>query len=175
MPVTAATNPMMGGTYGAGGPAKGQYHCIVNDAQITEAKTGRLQLVTEFFVRDDPNHPAKQNKKLTKWWQCFPMPDDDAEKAKNMRGMWKRLVYDGFGMKWPDSEKPFDPRVLIGKTAWVLMGDTKGADGQPRVGVVAVAQTQEGLPLPKNGATDMAAAAVAGAAPSRVMGGRARR
>lgn len=151
--VTAATVQVKFGGEFSNGPAKGQYHVIVSDAQIGAAKSsGRPNITLDIFVKNDPGHPNKEGKRLQKLFQSLPMESDDADKRKSMRGMVKRLCYDGFGVEYPTEEKDLDPRVWIGKTAWVLVGDQKDQSGQLRTGIVAVAQKQEQLPLPK-GAT----------------------
>lgn len=149
MAITGAPSFGGGGSFSAGGPEKGQYHCIVADATTGESKNGRPKLTLVFNVHNDPNHPAKQGKKLTTMFQYATMDTDEKDKADVMKGMLKRLVYDPFGLPWGAEFKPLDTRKLVGKEVWVLIGDNKQADGTLRNGVVALSATQEGLPLPK--------------------------
>lgn len=135
-----------GGTFTTGG-AKGDYHCRVDDAQITVASTGRLQFVLDLSVHNDPDHPGKEGKKLKKMFQSLAMPEDDKEKADQMRGMLKRFYYDGFGEKWPTDSKPIEARKWIGKEAWVRLDVDK--DKPEFTKVTHIAQNKEGLPTPK--------------------------
>lgn len=143
-----------GGTYSSG-PSDGQYHVKVTDAQLGASSKGTPQMVLEFTVANDPNHPAKEGKKLTKKFITLgpadPTAADAAEKMEKIKGMMKRFLFDGFGMKWPESDKPQDPRDWVGKSVWVQVAKVAGRDG-PRADIVAIAQTQEGLPVVKGGA-----------------------
>lgn len=160
--------PSLGGAVADFSTAKGNYHVEVLDASYGESKTGRAQLILQLVYKNDPNHPASEGKKLTRIYQSMPAEGDDADKVKMMKGIIKRMIFDGFGLKWSTDEKPFDPRVLVGKQAWVQVGDTKKADGTASTGITHVAQTLETLPIPRG---VQAAAATAGA-PRR--GGRGR-
>ena len=117
-------------------------------------------------MKNDPNNPGKEGKKLTKVFQSLPMEGDEEDKILTMRGMVKRFLYDGFGIKWPEKETALDPRDWVGRAAWVQIGDQKGADGQPRAGVTHIAQTAEALPLPKKAALAATGPAKATAKPA---------
>lgn len=148
MGITGQTTATMmgGGTYTAGGP-KGAFHIRVADASIGLASTGRPQFILDLEVHNDPDHPGKEGKKLKKMYQSGVVEEDGQEKGDTMRGMLKRLCYDGFGIPWTTDGKPIDPRKWIGKEAWVMLDTDKNNPDFTRV--VAVAQTKEGLPLPK--------------------------
>lgn len=166
--------PMQGGEYSTYSLDKGNYRCKVTDASYGEAKTGRQQLILDLTVEGDPNHPAKEGKRLTRHYQSVVMPaSDDADKIKTLKGFWKRMISDGFALKWdPLNAKPFDPRTLIGKIVFVQIGNTKRADGSPAQGVVALAPTADKLPAVKIDTGTGAAAAVGG---NGAAGGRRRR
>lgn len=136
----------------------GNYHVKVEDAGNGQSdNTQRGHTWAQLVVHNDPNHAAREGKKLMKMFVNFPMPDDPEDKAKIMRGFRKRLIYDGFGFDWPKKTetKPFDPRKLIGREAWVQIRTDK--DGKSNV--YAVAQDIENLPKLKKAAIDPATAA----------------
>ena len=165
--------PKLGGTFSNGGAAEGNYRTEVADAQISEASTGRPQVVLDLTVRNDPNHPSKEGKRLTKMYQSLPQEGDDPENAKVTKGIIKRLIFDGFGLEWAKDEKPFDPRVLVGKMAWVQIAKKKDNKGIERSNVVAISQTAEGLPIPR--VSPEAIAAKGGAKSGAKNGASARR
>lgn len=136
-----------GGTYSTG-PAAGVYHVIVNEAALgTAQKTSRPYIGLDLFGKDDPNNSAKNGKRVTKQRVYSAMESDDDDKQKTMRGMTKRTLCDGYGLKWPADGKSLDPRQLVGKTAWVLIGPKKNEEtGEIRNEVIAVAQDKEKLP-----------------------------
>jgi hypothetical protein len=152
MPLASTSPGVVGGSYSTG-PAHGQYHCVVNDAAITESRTGRPMATLKLVVKDDPNHQSKESKGLGRdIRQSLPMDSDDPEKVGVMKGMVKRMLYDGFDMPWPDEAMPLDKfkaeiRKWVGKQCWVNIGDTKQADGTMGPGVTDVAITQEKLPV----------------------------
>lgn len=168
MAITGAPQILVGGAV-SNGPALGDYHIIVSDAQLGESKTsGRGQLVLELTVKDDPNNPSKEGKKLTKMFQSLPAEGDDPEKVKQMQGMLKRLVYDGFGVKWPAEPKPIDPRIFVGKPAWIRLDNRKNNQtGEERSQVVAVAQAQDKLPVRRGETGNVAKPAGRGGASAR--------
>ena len=133
------------------GPTKGVYKVIVNDSSLGKpAKTGRIPLVLDFYVKGDPNHPEKEGKRLEKYKQWLPMASDDKEKKAQMNGMLDRQVFKAFELPWLKEEKAsFDARLFVGKTCFVLVADVKQADGSFRNGVSALASTPEKLPQPK--------------------------
>ena len=145
MAIEGAPQILIGGAVSTG-PAKGDYHIIVSDASLGTSSTSRPNLQLELTVKDDPNHTAKEGKKLTRMFQSLPQDGDDEEKVKTMQGMLKRLVYDGFGVKWPAEPKPIDPRIFLGKTAFVRLDQKPGDD---RTNVVAVAHALDKLPVRK--------------------------
>ena len=124
------------------------YHVIVNESSLgTAQKTGRPFTALDLFGKDDPNNPAKNGKRITKQRVYGTMVGDDKEKADTMKGMAKRTFCDGYGMKWPAEEKALDPRQLVGKSAWILIGPKKNEEtGEIRNEVLAVAQDQAKLP-----------------------------
>lgn len=136
------------------GPEAGDYHILVTDAALGKSKSERPNLQLELTVKDDPNHAAKEGKKLTKMFQSLPQDSDDEDKRKVMQGMLKRLVYDGFGVKWPTEPKALDPRIFVGKKAWIRLAKKKNEQtGEDRSEVVAVALTQDKLPASKGAQT----------------------
>ncbi len=147
--MSVAGLPTMGGDFSSATTAKGVYRVKVEDASIAEASTGRPQITMQLVVSKDPNHAAKEGKKLTKIFQSLPTGEDDADKRLMMKGMIKRMLFDGFAIPWPKEEKPLDPRKWVGKEAWVLIGDRKGKNGEMQTGVVAVAQEADKLPAVK--------------------------
>ena len=62
-------------------------------------------------------------------------------------------MFDGFGLKWPTEAKPFDPRNLQGKEAWILIAPRKDDKGETRNQVVAVVQDKAKLPQLKGADT----------------------
>lgn len=147
--MSVAGLPTMGGEFTNPGVAKGVYRVKVEDASLGEAKSGRHQFIAQLVVSNDPNHAAKEGKKLTKLYQSLPTGEDDADKKLMMKGIIKRMLFDGFGIPWPKEDKPFDPRKWVGKEAWVLVGDQKRADGSMGTGVVAIATEADKLPALK--------------------------
>lgn len=148
--------PKIGGAFSSGGPQKGAYHVKVSDAQVCEAKEvkeeegrtqKRLGYALQFDVYDDPNHPAKNGKKLTKEQFWLPDAEDDDDKRKTMNGMLKRGPFDGLGVRWPEKEEEFDPRDFIGKTGYVLVDEQEDKrDNSMRTRVVAIRQDPSKLP-----------------------------
>jgi len=129
------------------GPGLGDYHVVVSDAQLGETnKKDRKQLILELTVKGDPNHASMEGKKLTKMWQSFPNKDDDDQKRKQMLGIIKRQVYEGFGLPWPKESKALDPRIFVGKEAWVRFGERKDKEGKMRQNITHVVQKAENLP-----------------------------
>lgn len=148
MSITGApVEVLMGGSY-TSGTAEGDYHVIVSDAQLGLAKTGRPQLIAQLTVKNDPAHPAREGKPLTRMFQSLPQPGDPEDKRDSMKGMVKRLWYDGFGVPWPKEDKKLDARLFINKEAYVRLAKK---EGKAFPDVVAVATTLDGLP-PKHGA-----------------------
>lgn len=141
---------IVGGEYSSGFHIDaGNYHVKVKDASNGETKSGdRGRLNIELMYFNDPNHAAKEGKTLIKTGQNYASPNDDADKKKMMNGFLKRLIFDGFGLEWPKAGKAFDPRLLVGREAWVQIRP-QGADagefaGSPQL--YAVAQNVEDLP-----------------------------
>lgn len=172
MAIGATTQVMVGGKYSTG-PSDGQYHIKVTDAQISQSSKGTPQMVLELTITNDPEHAAKEGKKLTKMFQTLspadPTAADAGEKQEQINGMLKRLLFDGFGLKWPDKSEALDPRDWQGKTAWVMMQKKTRQNGESRAEVVAIAQNKDGLPVPKgvptgngNGTATAAAGKTAG-------------
>lgn len=145
MAIEGAPQILVGGAVSTG-PASGDYHVICSDAATGISSTGRPNLQLELTVKNDDNHAAKNGKKLTRMFQSLPGSGDDDEKVKQILGMVKRLAYDGFGVKWPAEPKPIDPRIFVGKTAFVRLAQKPGDD---RTNVVAVAASLEKLPVMK--------------------------
>ena len=148
-----------GGQYSSGGP-EGVYHVIVTDASCAPSSTGRPLVKLDLAVNDDPDHQALNGKKLLTQRQSLDSSEDDPDKAKKMRGMVKRMLYDAYGKKYPTEAKPFDPRIFVGAQAWVLVGPGKPNDaGDTFPEVKAASQVKEKLPKAKstdattNGAT----------------------
>ena len=148
MAIEGAPSINIGGAVSTG-PEPGDYSVLITDAAVGASSTGRPNLQLEFTVKDDPNHVAKNGKKLTKMFQSLPQGSDDEEKVKTMQGMLKRLVYDGLGVKWPTEPKPLDPRQFAGKKCWVRLAKKKQEGRDERTEVVAIALTQDKLPLLK--------------------------
>ncbi len=150
MAIAAPDSFFVGGAVSTG-PASGDYHVIIEDASLGSSSSGRGSLNFDLVVKDDPNHPAKEGKKLTKMFNSLADPKtDDEEKIKVMNGILKRQVYDGFGIKWPTDKKALDARQFIGKTAWIRLAPrTNPKTGEARTQVTAVAQTADKLPVNK--------------------------
>lgn len=146
----------LGGAVSAFGPELGDYHIVVNEIAVSESKNSkRPSLELELFVKDDPNHAAREGKKLMRVFIALPFPGtDDDEKLKVMKGMVKRRWFDGLGIKWPEEGTAFDARKFQGKAGWVRVANGKDKDGQPRPEVVAVALTAQGLGTPKAGKSE---------------------
>ena len=150
MAIAAPDSIFIGGAVSTG-PASGDYHVIIEDAQLGTSSKGRGSLNFDLVVRDDPNHQAKEGKKLTKMFNSLAdSKTDDEDKMKMMNGILKRQVFDGFGVKWPTEPKALDPRIFVGKTAWIRLAPKKNPNtGEERTQVVAVAQTPDKLPVNK--------------------------
>ena len=158
MAIEGAPTINVGGAV-SNGAEPGDYHVIISDAALGTSKTGRPNLQLELTVKDDPNHVAKEGKKLTKMFQSLAQASDDEDKVKTMNGMLKRMVFDGLGVKWPTEPKPLDPRVFAGKKAWVRLDRKKNEQtGEDRSEVIAIALTADKLPA-KKGVPTIAAAA----------------
>jgi hypothetical protein len=140
----------MGGNFSIG-PKPGNYRVIVNDAQNGESGTGRPNLKVEFVGRNDPNNPAKEGKKIIMMFQSYPLADQDPDKAESMKGFWKRLIYDGFGLSWGKQAAAtgtlFDVKLILGKEVWIQLGQK--SDG--KMEVRAIALKLEGLPKLQGG------------------------
>lgn len=150
MAIAAAPDTAFAGGPVSTGPAPGDYHVVIQDAQNGVSGSGRPSLNFDLVVKDDPNHPAKNGKKLTKMFNSLGSAEhgDDEDKLKMMAGILKRQVYDGFSVPWPKERKPIDPRIFIGKEAWVRLATQKNPKtGEDRSQVVAVAQTLDKLPV----------------------------
>jgi len=165
MAIAAPDSIFVGGAVSTG-PAPGDYHVIIEDAAVGTSTSGRGSLNFDLVVKDDPNHAAKEGKKLTKMFNSLADPaQDDEEKQKVMNGILKRQVYDGFGIKWPTEKKALDHRQFIGKTAWIRLAPRLNPkNGETRTQVVAVAQTADKLPVNKTTAE-----------PAQKVAGRSRR
>lgn len=147
MAITAAPDSVLVGGEVYNGPELGDYHIVVSDASMGETnKKDRKQLILEFTVKDDTNHTSMEGKKLTKMWQSFPNAADDDRKRKTMLGILKRQVYEGFGLPWPKEPKALDPRIFVGKTAWVRFGERKDKEGKLRQSITHIVQKLEQLP-----------------------------
>lgn len=155
-----------------GGGVEGDFHVIVQDARKGESAQKKTPMVElDLVVKDDPDHAAKEGKGIlgsnpfkARWY--FPRVDDPEDKKLQQRGIMKRQLYQGFGVKWPDEEgKKFDPRIFVGKMAWVRLKTKEGEDF-PQVSAVAV--NKEDLPGGKKKATN-------GEAPAKPAGGGRRR
>lgn len=151
MAITGASDAVLVGGEVSSGPAKGDYRVEVTDAKLGESKDKtRKMLLLTLTVKDDPNHSAKNGKKLTTWRQPLPAPGkDDADKLKTMQGILKRSVYEGLGVKWPETAKALDPRIFMNKVAFVRIDDRTGSDGKTRTDVVACAVSADKLPAPR--------------------------
>lgn len=156
----------MGGAYSSG-PAKGVYRGIVQEAAIADTQSGGKKLSLTIFGKNDPDHPDKEGKKLFTFSQTFPSANQPAETQSLVKGIWKRLIYDGFGLKWSTEAKPFDQRQLVGKEAFFLVDEKKQADKSMRNDVVAIALEKDKLPQKTNRST--------GTVTEAPKGGRARR
>lgn len=147
-----AVQVMMGGRF-SNGPAKGVYHGIVTEAAVGDTQKGGKKLSITVFGKDDPDHPEKEGKKLFTFSQTFPSESQDADTQDRMRGMWKRIIYDGFGLKWSTEPKPFDARQLVGKQAYFVVDEKKDQNGAPRNDVVGVYLEKDAIPVRANRAT----------------------
>jgi len=156
MGITGAPEAMMvGGAVNTGGPAPGIYRVIVADAGIgitdgneAAGKAPRHYVELEFHGKGDPDHPAKDGKKITKQRFYGASSADDREKQKNMLGMLKRRVYDGLGVKWPTGESKLDARIFSKKEAFIAIAPSKEnpETGECRNEVQAIALKKEKLP-----------------------------
>lgn len=147
--VTGAPAALKVGGATSSGPAPGIYHVKVTDVQTgTSSKKGTPFVGLELTVHKDPDHAAKEGKKLTVARFYFPHPDEtDADKVKQVKGMLKRNLYLGFGIQWPKEEKALDVRQFSGKEAWVQMDfPSKSEEGEDaRCEVRRIAQKREDL------------------------------
>lgn len=126
MAIAGAPAALMVGGATASGPAAGIYRIKVTDATTGESSQKKTPyMALELTVHKDPNNVAREGKKLVtqKYW--FAKDDADEDKKKTMKGMLKRGPYAGFNIPWPKENKPFDPRVFLGKEAFVLLGPQK--------------------------------------------------
>lgn len=123
MGISGAPAALKVGGATSSGPAPGIYRVKVVDASTgASSQKGTPFLALEFHVHKDPEHAAKEGKKLITQRFYFPGDDADAEKVKSMRGMLKRNLYGGFGLPWPKEEKALDTRVFVGKEVFVSLG-----------------------------------------------------
>ena len=165
MPIAAPDNLFDGEAGGAvsTGARPGVYHVECREASRGESKTSkRSQFILDLFGKDDPNNTSKEGKRIIKMFQSLAIPSDDEDKRQAMRGVLKRLCYEGFSVPWPEKTGSLDPRRFQGKTAWILVDKVKDNKEQMRSQVVAVAQEREQLPVIKTTSDD-----TVGAAPAR--------
>lgn len=153
MTISGAPAALKVGGATSSGPAPGIYHVKVTDVTVgASSQKGTPYVGLELTVFKDPDHAAKEGKKLTVARFYFPHPDEtDADKVKQTKGMLKRNLYGGFDIPWPKEEKAVDTRLFSGKEAWVLMGyPSKTEEGEDaRCEVRRIAQKREDLE-PKN-------------------------
>lgn len=130
------------------GPDLDDYHVIVSDAQRGTSKDGKkAQLVLEFTVKDDKNHPAMEGKKLSKSWATWPAKDESDMDKKKTLGRLRRMYYEGLGVPWPKEAKAVDPRIFVTKTAYVRIGTTENKKtGEKFTGVTHIVQDPKKLP-----------------------------
>ncbi|TAL42365.1 MAG: hypothetical protein EPN91_08275 [Salinibacterium sp.] len=140
------------------GPEADDYHCIVSDASRGMSADGtKAQLILEFTVKDDKNHPAMEGKKLSKAWFTWPAAADSETDKKKALGRLKRMLYEGLGVPWPKEAKPVDPRSFSTKEAFVRIGTTTNKKtGKSFTGVTHIVQDPKKFPAKvatdKNGA-----------------------
>lgn len=148
MAINAAPDAVLVGGEVYNGPELGDYHVVVSDASMGETNDKkRKQLILEFTVKGDSGHQSMEDKKLTKMWQSFPNAEDDERKKKTMLGILKRQVYEGFGLPWPKEPKALDPRIFVGKTAWVRFGEKfDKKNNKMRQNITHIVQKLEQLP-----------------------------
>ena len=151
MPIAAPESVFYGGPVSTG-PTEGDYHVVIADASLGTSSKGRPQLVLDLIVKDDPNHASREGKRLMKHFQSLADPaQDDEEKVKVMNGMFKRLLFEGFGLKWATENKALDARMFVSKTAWVRIAKKLNPqNGEERAQVVAAALTPDKLPVNKS-------------------------
>ncbi len=160
----AAQEAMMwGGATSNGGAATGVYGAVVTEAALGMSKGlvekndkgeevivkhPRPYIELEFAGKNDPDHPAKNGKKITKQKFYGPTASDDADKKKLMAGMLKRSLGDGFGIKWATDGKPLDPRIFIKKECFLAIGPGKENEEtkETRQEILAIAPTKKQLP-----------------------------
>lgn len=155
MAITGAPEAMMvGGAVNSGGPAAGIYRIVVADASTgmskgdeAKGKLPRHYIELEFHGKGDPDHPAKDGKKVTKQKYYGTASNDDAEKRKDMLGMLKQRLYNPFNVKWPSAGAAVDARIFVKKEAFIVIAPGKAnEEGETRNEVQAIAQKKEKLP-----------------------------
>ena len=155
MAITGAPEVMMvGGAVNSGGPPAGIYRIIVADASTgmskgdeAKGKAPRHYIELEFHGKGDPDHPAKDGKKVTKQKFYGTASNDDAEKRKDMLGMLKNRLYVPFNVKWPAAGAAVDARIFVKKEAFIVIAPGKpNEEGETRNEVQAIAVKREKLP-----------------------------
>lgn len=155
MPIGKPSAMMVGGATNAGGLQKGIWHVVISDASIdstdgneAEKKPPRPYIELEFTVHKDDANKARAGKKLGKQRFYGAAESDDAEKKKDMNGMLRSRVFDGFNVKWPTESKALDARAFLKKEAFIVVapGKPNPDTGVSRNEVQAIAQKREKLP-----------------------------
>ena len=168
MPVNAAPDAFFqfGGDT-ISGPELDDYHCIVTDASRGLSSTGKAQVILEFTVKDDKNHPSMEGKKLSKAWFTWPAGTESDTDKKRALYRLRRMLFEGLGVSWPKEGKTGDPRIFSGKQGYCRIGTTTNKKtGKVFTGVTHIVQDPKKFPAKvatdKNGAsvgTGQAAAA----------------
>ncbi|MDE2022373.1 MAG: hypothetical protein KGI71_05695 [Patescibacteria group bacterium] len=112
------------------GPPAGIYHAKVTDVQTgTSNKKGTPYVQLTFQgTKKDKEHPTYAEKTILKQKFYGPNPSTDKETQKRAAGMLKRNLFKSLNKTWPESSKPFDPRIFQGVECFILVGEGKPTD-----------------------------------------------
>ncbi len=146
MSIQGAPKAVLLGGKTSNGVAAGIYRVKITDASLDFTKGGEVKgkdgkmvkkdprpyVKLELTGCKDPDHPAKEGKKVLTAKVYLPSEFDDQEKTEMMAGMAKRSWWKPLELKWPTEAKPLDPRIFVGKElfAKVIQRVSDGADSE---------------------------------------------
>lgn len=172
MPIGAPETLMVGGTTSSG-PTPGIYRVKVAEVNTgTSKKKGTPFIELDLHGCKDPDHPAKEGKRIIKHQIYLPHPDlmkqaaegdtEAIEKVQQLNGMTKR-AFKGYGVAFPKESKKFEPRQFMNKEVFIELAKGKANDdGDSRTEVSRVADKRESLEPSGGAQTEKAAAPAKG-------------